>query len=78
MLAGPASSILPPAPCAQVRRSQRQRLAWTATEEGVLENLRCNKQVLELFRRLRPDIASGELAPRSAAELLALQFAQYD
>lgn len=63
---------------AEQRRQQRRRVAWTAAEEAVLDGFRQNANVRYLLDRLMPDILSGELAPRSAAELLAAYHAQYD
>lgn len=63
---------------AQLRRGQRQRVAWTAAEEAVLDSFRQDPCVKYLLARLMPDIQSGELAPRQAAELLASFHSMYD
>eukprot|EP00887_Chlorella_sp_A99_P007428 scaffold2.g7428.t1 len=63
---------------AQLRRQQRQRLAWTAAEEAVLEGLRNSAPVHHLLRMLLPDILDGSLAPRSAGDLLAQVHGEYD
>ena len=58
----------------QLRRGQRRKLAWTVAEEAVLEGLREDARVRRMFGQLLPEIASGVLAPRSAAEQLAACF----
>lgn len=55
----------------QLRKRQRLKLAWTATEEAVLEGLREHQAVRRLFAQLQPAIESGEVAPRNAADQLA-------
>ncbi|EFN57561.1 hypothetical protein CHLNCDRAFT_21255 [Chlorella variabilis] len=63
---------------AQVRQHQHRRVAWTAAEEAVLDSFRQNENVKWLLARLMPDISTGELGPRAAAELLAAYHAMYD
>ncbi|KAI3432586.1 hypothetical protein D9Q98_004134 [Chlorella vulgaris] len=63
---------------ARLRRHQRQRVAWTAAEEAVLDAFRQSANVRWLLGQMTPDIASGALAPRTAAELLAAYNAMYD
>ncbi|PRW61519.1 Methylmalonic aciduria type A mitochondrial [Chlorella sorokiniana] len=62
---------------AQLRREQRRRVAWTAAEEAVLDSFRQDPAVRYLLDRLMPDIVSGELAPRAAAELLTAWHNEY-
>ncbi|KAL4452556.1 hypothetical protein ABPG75_008218 [Micractinium tetrahymenae] len=62
---------------AQLRRAQRERVAWTAAEEAVLDAFRQDPCVRYLMARLLPDVQSGQLAPRSAAELLAAFHSMY-
>jgi putative protein kinase ArgK-like GTPase of G3E family len=64
-------------PCGvQLRKVQRRKLAWTATEEAVLEGLRGEERVRALFEQLLPEVGSGALPPRAAAERLAACFTQ--
>ncbi len=63
--------------CLQLRREQRRRVAWTAAEEAVLDSFRQDPAVRYLLERLMPDIVSGELAPRAAAELLTSWHNEY-
>jgi putative protein kinase ArgK-like GTPase of G3E family len=62
----------------QGRQLQRRKLTWAATEEVVLEGLRSNANVWRLFDQMWPDIKAGKMAPRSAANLLAQTYAEYD
>lgn len=62
---------------AGLRRAQRERVAWTAAEEAVLDAFRQDPCVRYLMARLLPDVQSGQLAPRSAAELLAAFHSMY-
>ena len=55
-----------------LRQRQRQRTTWVAAEEAVLQALRSNAHVRQLSKILRPAVASGELLPREAGDLLAL------
>ena len=52
-------------------------MAWAAAEEAVLDGLRQDPGVRWMLDRLLPDIASGELAPRAAAEVLAAWHNEY-
>ena len=61
-----------------MRREQRKKITWAATEEAVLESLRNSPAVLKLMSQVLPDVASGEMAPRIAAEVLASRHAEYD
>lgn len=61
----------------QLRRAQRRKLAWTATEEAVLGDLRSDARVRGLFEQLLPEVESGVLAPRGAAERLAACFREH-
>ena len=60
-----------------LRKEQRQRVAWAAAEEAVLEAFRSNAHVRQLRRLMLGDIASGELQPRAAADLLSLYYFEH-
>lgn len=62
---------------AELRRAQRERVAWTAAEEAVLDAFRQDPAVRYLMARLLPDVQAGQLAPRAAAELLAAFHTMY-
>lgn len=53
-------------------------MTWAATEEAVLEGLRTNPHVKQLFQRIWPEIKVGSMAPRTAADLLAQVYAEFD
>jgi LAO/AO transport system kinase len=50
-----------------LRQRQRAKVAWTATEELLLEKFRKHPRVKELYQKLLPDITAGYLGPRNAA-----------
>lgn len=62
---------------AELRRGQRERVAWTAAEEAVLDAFRQDPCARFLMARLLPDVQSGQLAPRAAADLLAAFYSMY-
>ena len=62
----------------QGRQLQRRQLTWAATEEAVLEGLRNNAHVQDLLERMWPEIKSGALAPRLAADFLAQVYSEHD
>lgn len=64
-------------PASQLRRGQRQRVTWAAAEEAVLDGFRQDPAVRYLLDRLLPEITSGELPPRAAAELLSAWHNEY-
>lgn len=47
------------------------RLMWMMLEEQVLEGLRRDPQVTRLLEMLGPQVESGAMAPRVAADTLA-------
>ena len=52
-------------------------MAWAAAEEAILDAFRQDPAVRYLLDRLMPDVVSGELAPRAAAELLTAWHNEY-
>lgn len=53
---------------------QRARLAWSIAEETVLESLRRSPAARQCFDRVRQSCMRGDIAPRSAAELVAAAY----
>ncbi len=49
------------------RAVQRSKVAWTATQELLLDRFRRDPRVKELYQKLLPDITAGYLGSRNAA-----------
>ncbi|KAH7622145.1 putative Methylmalonic aciduria type A protein, mitochondrial [Nannochloris sp. 'desiccata'] len=58
----------------ELRERQRAKVAWTATQELLLEKFRRDPRVKQLYQKLLPDITAGYLGPRNAAVQLVDYF----
>lgn len=62
----------------ELRERQRAKVAWTATQELLLEKFRRHPRVRDLYHKLLPDITAGYLGPRNAAVQLVEYFQTSD
>ena len=60
-----------------LRCKQRQRTAWLAAEEAVLEAFRGDARVHRLKGDVLQAVARGEMPPREAGDVLARSFWQH-